>query len=109
MIYIGTPYRHNSGYYLNDKELGRRRQEDDVQTCNHCQAVIRLRFDREHVAICMGCMRLTCGPCSTRALTYGCEPFVKKIDQQFDALYKLEQHLKVAGLEPALSRSLITL
>lgn len=99
---IGTPHTRNAGYFLNNQGLElKHRQEDDIQTCGHCQAVIKMREWREEGAFCRGCMKPVCAhPCGDRMLTYGCEPFLKKLERYIDATVKYEQHLKVAGLDP---------
>jgi hypothetical protein len=102
---IGTPHRHNAGYFVNDKESARR-QEDDIQTCPHCQAVIKMReWARASVQnFCLKCMHPTCDSPACQE----CVPFVKKIDLYYDALVKYEQFRKLAGLDPPrLSQPLI--
>ena len=98
-ILIGTPFKHNAGYFVNDKDL-RTRQEADVQTCSHCQAVILMQRWKDDGAFCRGCMKPICSLCGDRMLTYGCEPFLKRLEQFTDAMIKYDQYLKVAGLEP---------
>lgn len=77
---IGTPHTKGAGYFVNDKDL-RTRQEADVQTCSHCQAIIKMQEWKQEGAWCGKCMKPICCPCGTRALTFGCEPFLKKIEQ----------------------------
>jgi hypothetical protein len=46
--------------------------------------------------------------CGTRALTYGCEPFLKKIEAHAERLMRFERFQKVAGLEPVAAQPIIT-
>lgn len=103
---VGTPHARGAGYFVNDQNL-RTRQQDDVQTCPHCQRVIKMReWARAPVQnFCLKCMRPTCDHRECQE----CVPFVKKIDRYFDALVKYEQYLKIAGLEPVVPpKELIT-
>lgn len=90
-MFIGTSHTKGSGYFINHQNA--RADESDVQTCNHCQKVILVQKEKDSVAVCMGCMKLTCGPCSTRALTHGCEPFMKKLEQYAEDQYRLSRIL----------------
>lgn len=106
---IGTPHTKGAGYFLNNKELGLRdRQEADVQTCSHCQGVIKMQEWKHDGAWCGKCMKPICGHCGTRALTYGCEPFLKKIEQYAESQMRFEKFRKFAGLEPVAPQSIIT-
>jgi hypothetical protein len=89
-LIIGTPFTKGAGYFVNDKAL-RHKSEADVQTCAHCQAVILMQQWRDDGAWCGKCMKPICGPCGTRALTYGCEPFLKKIEQYAEAQMRFEK------------------
>jgi hypothetical protein len=79
-IIIGTPYAKGAGYFINDKNL-RTRQEADIRTCTHCQAVIKLQEWKAKGAWCNKCMAPICLTCGKRMETHGCEPFLKKIEQ----------------------------
>lgn len=107
MVIIGTPHTKGAGYFINDKNL-RSRQEADVQTCPHCQAVILMQQWKDDGAWCGKCMKPICGPCGTRALTFGCEPFMKKIEQYAEAQMRFERFSKDAGLEPAAPQTIST-
>jgi len=96
---IGTPHRKNAGYFINDKDLSTR-QEADIQTCKHCQAIIKMQEWKEDGGFCRRCMAPICGPCGDRMLTHGCEPFIKRLEQHIDMTIKLERFMKMAGLEP---------
>lgn len=104
---IGTPHTKGAGYFVNDKEL-KSRQEADVQTCSHCQRVILMQAWKDDGGFCSRCMHPLCGPCATRAMTYGCEPFLKKIEQHAERVMRFERFQKAAGLEPATPQVLIT-
>lgn len=83
---IGTPYTKGAGYFLNNKNA--RRDEADVQTCAHCQAVLLMQKWKERGAWCGKCMKPLCDRCGERAVKYGCEPFLKKIEQYAEALMR---------------------
>lgn len=104
---IGTPHTKGAGYFVNDKEL-KTRQEADVQSCAHCQAVIKMQEWKDNGAFCGKCMHPICALCGTRALTYGCEPFLKKIEAHAERLMRFERFQKVAGLEPVAAQPIIT-
>jgi hypothetical protein len=95
---IGTPHKHNAGYFCNDIETSRR-QEDHVQTCTHCQRVILMSKWKDDGAFCGKCMAPICGPCGDRMLTRGCEPFIKQLEAAVNMRYKLDQFCKMAGLD----------
>lgn len=80
MIIIGTPHTKNAGYFVNDKEL-RTRQEADIRTCTHCQAVIKMQEWKNKGAWCNKCFAPICSLCGKRAEMHGCEPFLKKIEK----------------------------
>lgn len=79
MIAIGTPHTKGAGYYVNDKDL-RAKQEADVQTCAHCQAVILMQ--QWTGGWCGREMKPLCESCAARAQLFGCEPFMRKIEEQ---------------------------
>lgn len=98
MIWIGTPHTKGAGYFLNDKEL-RSRQEADVQTCTHCQAIIKMQEWKHDGAWCGKCMKPICAKCGARAAIYGCEPFLAKIERYAESQMRFERFLKDAGLD----------
>jgi hypothetical protein len=95
---IGTPYTKGAGYFVNDKAL-RSRQEADVQTCSHCQAVLKMQEWKNNGAWCGKCMKPICDTCGKRAEIFGCEPFMKKIEQYAEAQMRFEKFYKDAGLD----------
>ena len=100
-IIIGTPHTHNAGYYRNDDRLsGGKLSEADVQTCTHCQAIIKMQEWRQEGAWCHKCSAPICSHCGVRALTYGCEPFLEQLEKYLNSVIKFKQYLKIAGLEP---------
>jgi hypothetical protein len=105
MIVIGTPHKHNAGYFVNDKDK-KTRQEADIQTCPHCQCVIKMQeWAKAPIQnFCMGCMQPTCDS----PLCQPCVPFLKKLEMQREAVIKYEQFLKMAGLDPVNPPSIIT-
>lgn len=105
---IGTPYTRGAGYFVNDRNL-RTRQEADVRTCSHCQAVILMQQWKDNGAWCGKCMSPICVRCGERAVIYGCEPFLKKIEQYAEQQMRFAKFLKEAGLdEPVAPQPLIT-
>ena len=58
--------------------------ERDTFTCAHCQDIIHVhpKARPEDVGgLCKACMGLICPACVTRAQKYGCEPFIRKVEQ----------------------------
>ena len=107
MIVIGTPFAHNAGYQWNDDTAsGGKREQHDVQTCTHCQAVILMQQWRKVEegkmtgGFCMRCNAPICGPCNKAMQHQGCVPFIAKLEKEFDMTVKLDQFLRDAGLEP---------
>ncbi len=81
---IGTPYTKNAGYYLNDNRVsGGCKEEDDVRTCPHCQAVILMRKWHSYGGFCRMCNAPVCGHCGEKMEIFGCEPFLQKIERAF--------------------------
>lgn len=109
---IGTPFARNAGYHWNGREKGK--DENDVQTCPHCQAVILMQEWRKAEngkmtgGFCMRCSAPICGPCNKRMAYEGCIPFMAKIDREMDATVKYQQFLKDAGLAPVPARPVFT-
>jgi len=98
MHIIKTPHRHNAGYLLNNQNA-RNKQEADIQCCTHCETVIQMQKWSEDGGWCGRCNAPICGPCADRMLTYGCEPFIKKLEAAHDMSVKLSQFRKLAGLD----------
>lgn len=108
MSHIGTSYTKGAGYFVNDKDL-RSRQEADVQTCSHCQAVIKMQEWKSDGAWCGRCMKPICVPCGARAAVWGCEPFLKRLEQHAEHQMRFARLLTDAGLnEPVTPRPIIT-
>ena len=112
---IGTPFSRGAGYSINNRDIAAARQEDDVQCCTHCQAVIRMRqwkkVENGGMAggFCMRCNAPVCGPCNTKMVTEGCMPFIEKLERSLDMTVKLRAYIKAAGLEePAAPRAIFT-
>lgn len=96
---ITTPHTRGAGYYANDdRASGGIKSEADIRTCPHCQAVIKMQEWKADATWCMQCAAPVCGPCATRMLTKGCEPFIAKIEQALEADYRRRQFRKLAGL-----------
>ena len=78
MIVIGTPHTRGSGYAINDQDL-KSKQEADVQTCPHCQAVIKMQ-DWAKASVqnfCLKCMKPTCA----NPACQHCVPFVQQLER----------------------------
>jgi len=103
---IGTPHTKGAGYFLNNKNETHAKQEADVQTCAHCQAIILMQKWKDDGAWCGRCMKPICSRCGARAVIHGCEPFVKKIEQYAERQMRFE---KIAGpKEPVPQKSILT-
>lgn len=79
MIIIGTPHARGSGYYRNDdRPSGGQLSEADVQTCPHCQAMIKLQewASAPVQNFCNRCMKPTC---DSPACVQDCHPYLKQI------------------------------
>jgi hypothetical protein len=92
---IGTPHRHNAGYFVNDKDL-RTRQEAHVQTCSHCQAIIKMEDWKLSGGWCSKCAKPLCSQpsCQARTALMGCVPFTQQIDQAITAANRLDRLLR---------------
>lgn len=95
---IGTPHTHNAGYFLNNSSSARKEQAD-IQLCTHCETVIFLQKWKDDGGWCSRCMAPICGSCADRMLTFGCEPFIKRIETAFETAVKLKQHRKMVGMD----------
>ena len=104
-IIIGTPHTKNAGYYMSGGPHGKR--EADIRTCPHCQAVIKMQLWKDDGGFCRKCNAPICAHCADRALVFGCEPFMQRLEKFTDAVVKYQQYIKVAGLEPTPQRQLI--
>lgn len=105
-FFIGTPHVKGAGYFCNDNTVsGGVREEADVRTCPHCQSVILMQQWRQVEngkmtgGFCIHCNAPICGLCNKLAAIEGCIPFIQKIDQYHDAVVKLDQFRKLAGLD----------
>src|SRR5271169_3907802 len=108
---IGRPHSRGAGYFENRVTRDSAPQKSDVLTCAHCQKVIRLHDWRDDGGWCRAEMKPLCGGkegCAERALTHGCEPFMKKLEAFASAQLKLQAYLKRLGLEREPPRSIIT-
>jgi len=101
MANVITPYTKGAGYFLNNQNqsVNNGRQEADIRTCTHCEAVILMQAWKDDGGFCGKCMAPICGPCADRMLTHGCEPFIKNIETAFNAVERLSQYRKMAGLD----------
>ena len=100
---IGVPHTHNAGFFESRYSADSQTVRDDVQTCPHCQAVIKMREWRTAGGWCGKCEAPVCNnaECVAETARVGCVPFLKKIETYANTLVKFDQHLKIAGLEPS--------
>ncbi len=95
---------HGAGYLFNDdRASGGKVSEADVLTCPHCEKIIehaQWRKEREQGGggYCRKCQAPVCGPCLDRMLRFGCEPYLKRIEQTVEANHRREQNRKVLGI-----------
>ena len=94
-FHIGAPHSHNAGYLVNNQFDKRTKLEADIQSCPHCQKVIRMDEWRKSVTqnFCLKCMKPTCDSSECDL----CVPFVKKLEQQMSAQMRFISLLKMAG------------
>jgi len=114
-FFIGTPFTRNAGYQWNDdRPAGGAKEQHDVQTCPHCQAVILMQQWRQvengkmNGGFCVKCNAPVCGHCNKAMQTTGCTPFVAQLEKQLDMVVKLRQFIRDAGLEPVAPRPMFT-
>lgn len=90
-ILIGTPHTRGSGYAVNDQNL-RTRQEADVQTCPHCQAVIKMQewAAAPEQNFCLKCMKPACN----HVACHPCVPFVRKLEQYIASQLRVARMLQ---------------
>lgn len=96
---IGTPHTHNAGYFRNDDTpSGGKKAEADIQTCTHCQGIIKMQAWKDDGGFCSRCHAPICGPCADRMLTYGCEPYLKQLEKLLEREHRVTSFAKLAGL-----------
>lgn len=99
-----TRQSDGAGYLHNDNRAAHQGVEEaDIVLCPHCQATIRLqdwRKEREQGGggWCRQCFAPVCGPCLTRMLTEGCQPFIKMVDKALELAYRRKQNQKILGI-----------
>lgn len=99
---IGTPHRRGAGYLINGVNLTRP-FEADILTCAHCQKILLLSAWKEEGGFCRREMKPLCLRCADRALTFGCEPFLKKLEAHTREQYRTFQFHQVAAATPPLN------
>jgi len=100
-FHIGTPHTRGAGYMINGVNLTRP-YEADVQVCAHCQAVVLMQEWVKKGAWCQKEMKPLCLACGKRALTFGCEPFLKQLEAFTRAQIKHAQFLETVAAMPPL-------
>lgn len=99
---IGTPFSRGGGYFLNNKELKQsQRQEADIRTCPHCQAIIKLQEWKINGGWCGKCQAPLCNnpTCVAETAKYGCVPFFKKFERHLEHQALIEKFIKSEGQE----------
>lgn len=100
---IGTPHTHCCGNLdAHTGGEGSRHIQADMQSCTHCQKAINLQEWKVNGAWCAKCQAPVCaeGPCAERTEKYGCIPFMKALEEQFELQGKLQHFRRLAGLDP---------
>ena len=96
-----------AGYCFNDNRANHHGvYEYDVVCCPHCQCTINWqdwRKDREQGGglkggYCRQCSAPVCPQCAKRQLKYGCEPFIRRVEQAFEAGIRRRQLSKILGI-----------
>ncbi len=96
-----------AGYLFNDnRSTGGKVEEADIIACPHCEKLISYQeWNKERSqgggptgGWCRQCAAPVCGLCLDRMLVFGCEPFLRKIDQAVDDNYRRQQNRKVLGI-----------
>jgi hypothetical protein len=80
---VGTPHTHNAGYFRNDDRLsGGKLSEADVQTCPHCQGLIKMQEWHLDGGWCAKCQAPLCNvpACVEETSRLGCVPFSRKLE-----------------------------
>ena len=103
---IGTPHSRGAGYFVNNQNSANK-QEADIQTCAHCQKVLILKDWQAEGGWCRHEMKPLCLACADRSLKFGCEPFLKTLEQHITAQMRESIFSKLAGTEPS-DRIIIT-
>jgi hypothetical protein len=99
---IGTPHTNGAGYLLNNQDLSiAKRQEADVRTCTHCQAVIKMQEWKDDGAWCSKCNAPVCahGECAKKTELVGCVPYVKYIETIIESDVTKRQFRQMVGLD----------
>lgn len=90
---------HGLGYNLNDNRAsGGKKVEADLMGCFHCQALIDKTKWKAEGAFCHCCDGPVCSHCDRRMTQFGCENFIRKLDQAANNLHRQQQNSKVLGL-----------
>lgn len=93
-----------AGYLVNDSRAAHEGvDEADIVCCPHCQATIRLQDWKKERSLggggwCRQCFAPVCGPCLTRMMAHGCQPFIKLVDKALELDYRRSQNLKAMGI-----------
>ena len=90
----------NTGYLRNDdRASGGVLTEQDILTCLHCQKVLkRERNQYLDADWCSRCAAPICRKCAAKALTEGCVPFKKLVDEAMERTERAKQNARVMGI-----------
>jgi hypothetical protein len=106
-FHIGTPRTRGAGYLINNQALGvgQGRQEADIRTCPHCEAIIDMQKWKNDGAWCSRCDAPVCGggngnpACVAERRLLGCVPFLRKLEKWTRGQTSLAMFRRLAGLD----------
>lgn len=105
MVNIVSRSSNGAGYLLNDnRNSGGKKQEDDIYSCAHCQALLLKSQYVQDGGFCSRCMQPVCPHCADRMLTFGCENFLRQLEVSLGIKYREDQFRKMAGIEAGAPR-----
>lgn len=92
---------NGAGYLLSDNTASDwgTKEEADILSCGHCQALIKKSDWKEDGCWCSCCdqaVGVTCG-CAKRMLTRGCENFLMKLEKAIERKYTVDQNARILG------------
>ena len=102
---IVTRQGDGAGYLFNDNRAAHEGVEEaDIVCCPHCQCTINLQAWRkdnskggthnEMGGWCRKCFAPVCKLCTKRMLTFGCEPFIQKVNEAVERNERIRQNMK---------------
>jgi len=101
---IITRQSDGAGYLFSDNRAASEGVEEaDIVCCPHCQCTINLQMWKKERSLggggwCRQCFSPVCGPCTTRMLQFGCEPFMKLVDEAMKRAYRIRRNRKIMDI-----------